>query len=144
MLISHHLQAVLMLPSPREWERDAVDDASYHRTLEFTPSEAGRTSIFCGVRATRDGAGRGVGRRKRRRAGRVMVLSFVPTMSLKNLLATRADVRLACPALTKGVTGGVCVAIVYPRSVPFRSSSLDSIPFVLHLTNASTICAQSS
>lgn len=119
-------QAILALPDPTEWEREATGNAHYHQTLEFAPvptsshsatrGSAGFTpgpargsrlsgkSIFCGVSAARQQAQsvERSGGRSRGRAGQVTVLSFEPTLSLTNLLAARADVRLSCRALAEG------------------------------------------
>lgn len=110
-------QAILTLPDPAEWgdtPTAAVADAeaSFHQTIEFHPAAApGHNSrrgaaIFCGVSVARRRAAERVGRvaagggggRGARRTGKVTVVSFVPTMSLTNLLATPADVRLSCPS----------------------------------------------
>lgn len=105
-------QVILPLPDPVEWAAAAAADnnASYHQPLEFAPTAPAhaprRSSVFCGVSVSREekvadrvggdngggGGGRGAGK-----AGKVTVVSFVPTMSLTNLLATPADVRLSCP-----------------------------------------------
>lgn len=51
--------------------------------------------------------GGGGGGRRARKAGKVTVVSFAPTMSLKNLLAAPADVRLSCPSsLQRARQGG--------------------------------------
>ncbi|CAN0542921.1 unnamed protein product, partial [Ectocarpus sp. 12 AP-2014] len=108
-------EALLVLPDREEWglreDTTAERTASFHRTLEFAPAgppQAGRTGpIFCGVSVARKapapktGAGNGAG-------GKVTTVSFVPTMSLTNLLATPAGVRLSCPSSSPSLT--------YPRA----------------------------
>lgn len=107
-------QVILTLPDPVESATAAAADnnTSYHQTLEFAPTAPAhaprRGAIFCGVSVSRErvgggggigsGAGAGGGGRGAGRAGKVTVVSFAPTISLTNLLATPADVRLSCPS----------------------------------------------
>lgn len=72
--------------------------------------EAARGPAFCGVRAalqgaTRRGQGGAGGGKLGGHVGLVVVLSFHPTMSVTNLLATAADVRLECPTHAAGTFG---------------------------------------
>ena len=85
-------------------------------------------SIFCGVSAARqepESVNSSGGRRSGGRTGRVTVVSFEPTLSLTNLLAARADVRLSClraPGFGASRMGwSACFVCVVP-AIPVRTA----------------------